>query len=358
MNSVLPDRERRHLLQFYLLPELGYLTRIALAGGLIALGLAIQLLWAPPEVVLMLVGTLPIILAGNSLLLAQGFNLAPGYSVTHGEWEKTTRDRFQEVRELQDSGRSWDHAFADVTCVLGVICLLGIGCLVFVITFALASNRQMYYWAPVFAADALCLFLPHWISGTRRGWRPVALREQVDALETAVQAIDRYEDPPCQIQPMFEVAGRDDLRTPIGARVFIRFPDGPKGLLGLQFQVSINDVQGTNYPYLYAVVVARKSFGLLGEPLAECHRRLPPPIQPSGLLGLFGVGKKNYLIVEDSSEEDVDVIIIRQHTTKQSGYHTEPATIAKLACEAWNFASGLVETPESIAHGSSAVQTN
>ncbi|MGI9429821.1 MAG: hypothetical protein ACR2NM_14255, partial [Bythopirellula sp.] len=331
MSSVLPDRERRHLLQFYIMPKLGYRMRIAVAGGLIVLGLAIQVLWAPPDVVPMLVATLPLILAGNALLLAQGFNLAPSYSVAHGEWEKTTRDRFQEIRELQDNVKRWDHAFADITCVLGFICLLGLGCLVFVIAAALATSRENAYWAPVFAADALLLFVPHWISGTRRGWRPVALREQVDALEKALQAIDGYEDPPCQIQPMFEVAGPGDSQTPIGARVFIRFPDGPKDLLGLQFQVSINDVQGTNYPYLYAVIVARKSFGLLGEPLAECHRRLPLPDQPRGLLGLFGVGKQDYLIVEDSSEKDVDVIIIRQYTTEQSGYHTDPATISNLA---------------------------
>ena len=358
MNSVLPDRERRHLLQFYVIPKLGYRKRIVIAGGLILLGLAIQVLWASPTVVPMLVTTLPIMLAGNMLLLAQGFNLAPGYSVEHGEWEKTTRDRFQEVRELQDNVRSWDHAFADVTCVLGFICLIGLGCLVFTIATALATNRETAYWAPVFAADAVVLFVPHWISGTRRSWRPVALREQVDALETALKAIDRYEDPPCQIQPMFEVAGSGDSRTPIGARVFIRFPDGPPDLLGLQFQVSINDVQGTKYPYLYAVIVARRSFGLLGEPLAKCHGRLPLPEQPGGLLGLLGMGKKDYLIVEDSREKDVDVIIIRQHTTKQSGYHTNPTAISNLARIAWDLTSRFANTSRNLEHCSSSMQTS
>ena len=139
---------------------------------------------------------------------------------------------------------------------------------------------------------------------------------------------------------MFEVAGRDESRTPIGARVFVRFPDGPEDFLGLQYQVAINEVQGSNYPYLYAVIVAQKSFRLLDEPLAEYRRRLTPANEPGGLLGFLGLtSTKDRLTIEEGREDEVDVIIIRQHTTKQSGYHTTPAAITNLARTAWEMAS-------------------
>lgn len=343
---LLPDRERRHLLQFHVLPQLAYGPRVTWAGGLIAFALAAQVLWPTTPVAASLVVSLPLLLAGNALLLVKGYNLQPSYSVTTGDWEKTTREKFRAARRLQDDVATWDQAFADVTCVLGVVGLLLVGGAVFVVTMALASNPRTEAWAPLLAIDAVALLLPHWISGTRRGWRPVALRQQIDALDTALRAIDGYEDPPCQIQPMFEMAGKGDKRTPIAARVFVRFPDGPDDLLGLQYQVSINDVQGTKYPYLYAVIVARKSFGLLGEPLKECRRRLRPTDEPGGLLGWLGITTTDgKLTIERSSEKDVDVIIIRQHTTKQSGYHTDGPVIAKIARGAWGVAGSLAAPP-------------
>ena len=346
MSGVLPDRERRHLLQFYLMPQLGYGPRVMWAGGVIVAALAIQILWPSSPVAASLVVSLPMLLAGNLLLLVQGYNLQPAYSVRRGDWEKTTREKFRDASRLQDKVASWDQAFADVTCPLGLVGLLMVGGMVAVMTMALASNSGTVAWAPVFAVDAAVLLLPHWISGTRRGWRPVALRQQIDSLQTALRTLDSFEDPPCQIQPMFEVAGKGDKRTPIAARVFVRFPDGPEDLLGLQYQVSINDVQGTKYPYLYAVIVARKSFGLLGEPLLECRRRLVPRGETGGVLAWLGVTQpKDKLTVESSSEDDVDVIIIRQHTTKKSGYHTGGQAISNIARAAWQVASDLAAPP-------------
>ncbi|MFV1965019.1 MAG: hypothetical protein ACC628_06320 [Pirellulaceae bacterium] len=41
------------------------------------------------------------------------------------------------------------------------------------------------------------------------------------------------------------------------------------------------------------------------------------------------------LTVEGTPENDVGVIVIRQHTTKTSGYHTKPKAIARIARAAW-----------------------
>ena len=43
--SPLPDRDRRHLLQFYIAPKMDYLPRLLWAGGCMLTGFAIQLWW-------------------------------------------------------------------------------------------------------------------------------------------------------------------------------------------------------------------------------------------------------------------------------------------------------------------------
>ncbi len=273
--SPLPDRDRRHLLQFYLAPRMDYAMRLFWAGLLIMAGFGLQLLLSPVASALVtLIGSLPLLLAGTLFLLVRGYNLRPQHSLRRGTWEKTTRDRFARLRQLEKEVKSWDESFTDLTCVSGTVALVLLSIGILVLWMLLDRSSSTRTLAPVLVADAAVLLLPHWITGTRRGWRPVALRQQLDALEIALSAIEKYTSPSCQIQPMFEMAGKGDQQVPINARAFIRFPDGPSGLLGMQLQVALNNVQGTSYPYLYAVIVAEKGFSLLADYLPAIRQQL------------------------------------------------------------------------------------
>ena len=269
---VLPDREKRHLLQFYVAPMMDYPVRITIAGALILIGLSIQLLSDLQSAVPVLVLSLPFVLVGNLYLLVRGYDTRPGVLGGKKEWVKTTRDRFPAVKELEKQSRRWDETLVDITCYTGLFSLLLLVAAGLFIFFVLAEKLHGLVWAQVFAADAAVLVLPHWITGTRRGWRPVELRQHIGALEPVLQAIDSHKEPPCQVQCMFEMAGEEKEKTPVGARVFVRFPEGPEDFLGVQFQVSLNDVQGTKYPYLYAVIVAKKSFGLHETPIKKVRK--------------------------------------------------------------------------------------
>ncbi|UCD29971.1 MAG: hypothetical protein JSV03_05715 [Planctomycetota bacterium] len=325
--SILPDRERRHLLQFYFAPRLTYGMRLGVASVLIIGGLVIQLLWRPTSIAPLLFVSAPLLIIGNLFLLLRGYDLRPTYGVQKGKWEKTTRDRFKIACGLEKKIDRWDRTFADVTCFTGIACLILLVAGAAALYMYLMEVFRAPYWAQVFAVDAAVLILPHWITGTRRGWRPVALKQQIEALETAMQEIERYEEPPCQIQPMFEVAGTGEMRTPIGARVFIRFPDGPEDFLGLQFQVALNEVQSTKYPYLYSVLVAKETFGLLDNHFDS-----------------IASGVHTLLTVENNVEEDIEVIIIRQWARGGTGYHTKPKDVRRIAQTAWIAATNAVQS--------------
>lgn len=322
--SVLPDRERRHLLQFYAVPRLSYGVRLGIAIIAIAAGLALQIFGEPTSIPRLIVGAIAL-LAGNVFLLVRGYNLQPTYGIQGGKWEKTTRDRFQAIRDLEKKVSRWDQTFADITCLAGSACLVILIAAIVALYMLLAAKVGTSYWPQVLAVDAAVLILPHWVTGTRRGWRPVGLRQQIDTLETAMREIERYPNPSCQIQPMLEVAGSGDTHTPIGARVFVRFPDGPEDFLGLQFQVALNEVQGTKYPYLYAVLVAKKSFDLLAKHFDAIRR-----------------GAHELLTIESSTEEDAEVIIIRQWTSGGSGYHTKAKDVRRIVQAAWDASSKAI----------------
>jgi len=330
MISVLPDRERRHLLQFHVLPRIGYRMRFLAAGLLILVGLALQVLFLDGASGVVLVGTV-LAFGGNLLLLIRGYDLRRTDSdivVGIGDWERTSISRVHEVSLLEDQISGWDENFADITSWTGVLFLIFLVLLPVGIVWAVLIDR----WggepiANVFLLDAVILVLPHWLTGLRRKWRPVALRETVDSLVVALNALQEYEKPPSQIQPLFLMAGEGKARVPVDARAFIRFPDGPEQFLGMQIQVSINSVQGTNYPYLYAVLVAQEGFGLLDKHLRTVQEAAWD------------------LTVEQSREQDVEVIVIRQHTTSTSGYHTGPIVCEQIARTAWECSAKITLQP-------------
>ena len=327
-SPLLPDRERRHLLQFHVLPRLGYGARMVVAAALMLAGLALQTQLPPQALGQMFACTLPLLLAGTSFLLVRGYDLEPAGKLRAGEWERTTRERFQEAIQLEKTMWRWDQSFVDITCPLGCFTLVILAGTVVLACVGLAAQYQAWDWAPVVGADAAVLLLPHWVIGTRRTWRPVALRQQIEALEAALERMSAFMIAPFEAQPMFQMGGEGAQRVPMSARVFVRFTNAPEDFLGMQLQVAINNVQGTKYPYLYAVLIAKESFNLLDP------KRLASVRQRTG-----------GLTVETKKEGDIHVIVIRQTTTRRSGYHTKPATIREITEAAWLAAMEITQKP-------------
>jgi hypothetical protein len=85
----------------------------------------------------------------------------------------------------------------------------------------------------------------------------------------------------------------------------------PKDLFGLYGQISVNNVKGQDYPYFYVVLVAKESAKLISNKLS--HFILPADI-----------------ISEFSEQNEAEIMVIRQYTTKTSGYHTDEGAVREI----------------------------
>ena len=103
------------------------------------------------------------------------------------------------------------------------------------------------------------------------------------------------------------VKGAKD-KLPRDVKMKVDFKNQPKEFLGMYATVSLNNVQEVLYPYFYVVLVAEQGKMMNQEFLNSV--KLYPGI-----------------ISEFKQENDVDILVIRQKTTKKSGYLTKPQTV-------------------------------
>ena len=90
----------------------------------------------------------------------------------------------------------------------------------------------------------------------------------------------------------------------------------------------LNRVQGTPYPYFYCVVIAKKdpAFFMAVDktlPVLPEFKFGTPDSGISAFFNAIGLGTTPDLVFETKEEEDVNILVIRQATSKTSGYHTQ-----------------------------------
>ena len=102
-------------------------------------------------------------------------------------------------------------------------------------------------------------------------------------------------------------------RIPDDVKIRISIRDQHKDFLGLYGQIVLNMVSGTAHPYFYMVLVAKKGFGLV-----KAYQNYNPPEK---------------IIKEHKNEGDVEVFVIRQETTRTSGYKTNDKKIRQIFSE-------------------------
>jgi len=296
---MLPDYRQRNELKFKVLRDVPYNVRIWLVLGLWAAGLLIQALgWLLPG--------LAVIFFGTIIALVRGYSNEPGREPTGKKrWENVTLDEFKRIMTLDQESHRWDRsAWIDATNRWG--CLTG---LLFTGAVVAATARLWHEsarLASVCAFDGAALFAPFWLSGIRRLYHRTELMIRVGALQNILDRLSEPDARGMMATPMLELQETKEGDVPQDVKLMVRFDDAPDNFLGIQVQVSLNDVQGTKYPYLYCVILAKPGFGL-GR--WDCSL-------------VDGVGR---MTTERKTTDEVELLVVRQATTRNSGYHTNRA---------------------------------
>jgi len=308
-STMSADTDDNATVVFWFWRNLNYQKRMLLSFSLLALGLLLQ--WYFVNIV---VGVLPL-LAGNALLLVRGYDNRvefKGFDPSQ-QWQKVERSRLAELRHLDRKIESWDRSYIDITNGRGIFTfILMLLFLWFCVAF-IDSHRALEYFL-VIPVDMAILFLPHWFTGTRRILRLPALLIKAETLETVLDKI-RPEEQGDQVDVLMLLKGKQSV-LPEDIKIRIEAENAAEEFLGLYGQVVINNVQGKSYPYFYAVMVARPGLGLA----AQAKQFRPPK----------GV------VAEYKEKDGVDILVIRQYTTKKSGYHTsakKTETLLRLGLE-------------------------
>ncbi len=309
LSELYPTPAEAESLRFSLkMPSLG--ARYLAAGALFAIGLAIFILateLAPFGLGVALLGHLP--------LWVRRQTTAPGGATpVHEEiWAPTEENWTRRLADLERQGEAWDASPWDVTSWRGLLTLLGGGAAL-AVAILLLGARLGEDAALRLAFAAGVLLLPVWVNGIRTTWNPSELRLKGEALDQACLAVAGDVEGEFDVVPFLALREGKRGKYPVDAKMMLRpAEDDGSGFLGVQVQVAMNNVQGTDYPYLYCVVLGKVGFEL---PRARRRHRRP------------GGGVE--LVTERGHGDDVNYLVIRQHADEAGGWHTEPVHIREI----------------------------
>jgi hypothetical protein len=293
-------------LKFLVKPRMSLSRRFWIGAGLIAAGLAVQL-------ALSWIAGAAFLLAAGIFLFAPGGSNKPPEPAGEGKWEEVTEVEYARVLDLSRCSRSWGVSFLDLNSGRGILTLLALGAGTVVFGLFLSGFGEAsgpFPWGAAasnltlsFLFDVALLALPLWLAGNDTRYSADELVLKIQALDNVARRLQDYPAEGWRLRRLLECRPCGKSAIPADARLHLVPQSGSKDFLGIQVQVSLNNVQGTKYPYLYCVVLAKEGFGLFQ---AE-----PPP------------AKKE--VFEQENSEGVDVVVVRQETTKTSGYHTKAA---------------------------------
>lgn len=306
---ILPKAEDRGIVSFWFYRSLSYQVRLMLAFTLIVIGLALQ------AVIEMFLPGAVCILAGTLLLLVRGYHnrVEFGSYDPEAHWETVPMERLAELQEMDRQMVKWDRSLMDISNPLGVILFV-------MLTGGLIAGAVTTEGLVSFLfLDAMILFLPHWITGQRRLLRLPGLLIQVKSLRNVLQDAQQRLGKHGVAVHMLLAGG--DTAIPEDVKFKINITDHDPDFLGLYGQTVLNAVQGTSFPYFYVVLVAKKGYGL-----RKAFDKYQEPDQ---------------ITAEFKNQDGVEVFVIRQQTTKRSGYHTKDPAASRIFEEGLTLAEQL-----------------
>ncbi len=309
---ILPSAQRRDEIRFHIAKSLPYDTRFAVAFVLMAAGLVVQIFVADWDVRWL---GLVLVFAGASLLLVKGYDNTVEEGFRSHEWRSARRQEVERIVAIAGRQKQWDEDSLDVTSVQGIAVLIVVAA---VFAFIAIFFPHIGPGGSVFLvlANGVLMFVPFWVTGVRFILQndPVVIKARtLLRVENEFNRIKREGELfQYQLQTVETQDGKSEV--PHDVKAVLTCEHGPDTFLGMQMQVAINSVQGTDYPYFYCVLVARPELRLHDFPKAAI------PAKSS----FWGFVQDDALVIEEERDGDADICVIRQKTTKSKGFHTTP----------------------------------
>jgi hypothetical protein len=320
-----PPPEKRDGVRFLVAKSFPYNLRIFLALVLLAAGFVLQLLFLKP-----LYGA-PFILAGVVLVLVKGYDSRvrlKSFS-PDSQWTTVTIEKIQEIESLRRRSSKWDRDALDVSNALGVFSFLFFAALAVALSFWLGSLAKDNRVTTILLTDAALLVVPLWMTGMRYILKQPNLAIRVDIILNLFEEFQSLKEEGETFKPALMLAGKGKNGTvPVDARFSIAFPESPEGFYGLQAQINLNVVQGNSYPYFYCVLAAKPGFGL------------------SAFKDKMALSKD--VICEFQKDGRAEVLVIRQKTTRKSGYHTKDRRCAEILMDTIQAGRQIVQAKSAV----------
>lgn len=320
---LLPDPKRRGEIKFVIDKSMPYNARLASMALLLIAGFAVQILLSQ-FISGIAIGAI-LLLVASLFVVVEGYTNSPGRQSSKQEWRAGDKEQLEKIVAVSKKTKTWDQSLIDITCGRGFMMLLFI-IAILIISFIVLTGNGYFQLGILVVVDGVVLLFPHWITGVRRILTNDALVVKVENLLNVYSIWEKIKDKDETMNVQVEIAKAEKGEVPTNAKLILQKTPLGASFYGLQIQVVLNNVQGKDFPYLYCVIVAKNEFGLKklfssGKMEEENSQK---PVSFWEKLVSAAVPE---IVTEWKNDDGMDIVVMRQETTKTSGYHTNPKAV-------------------------------
>lgn len=325
---LFPEKQNSSEVQYLFGKSLSYRTRQIIVVILITGGILVELLFS-------FFTGLFLVIIGVGLSLIKGYRPLPKIASNEDKWAQVTPNEYEKITSKAASALKWDEDYFDITnkrggCFFAIIVILSI------FFFMTAPGLFTSEVAFMVLANIVILIVPQWLSGTREYLRLDKLIVKINILKKVMDLLNS----PSNVQVLPMLATKETAKgkkIPSDARLMLKLLNAPDWFMGAQVQISINNVQGTDYPYVYCVLIFKEAAKVfvknskvidgLADGVGVSYKDRPIPTSSLIEKAAERIYANTSITVEKTNSEGVDVLVIRQHTSKTDGYFTSPVNV-------------------------------
>lgn len=303
-----PPPEQRDNIRFFFAKGLSYNARKTLILICLFAGLLLQI------ITVKVWPGIPALLAAVLLGLVKGYDsrIRLKNFKNDEKWTEVPIDKVREIETVRQKAAAWDRDSMDITNARGCfvfLLLMVCGLALCGIVGMVAENGNVTI---ILLADFLVLVVPFYFTGVRWALKQGNLAIKVKLLLKLYDYFEQHKVESESFIPMLLLAHESNGNSvPVDVKFQIRYQGlSPDRFYGLQSTVNINLVQGTSYAYFYCVLVAKPGFGL---------NKFKTEVRES-----------KHVTCEYNSQTSAEVLVVRQPTTKNSGYCTDDKACADI----------------------------